>query len=820
MASPPERPCSVLSESWATLSNYDVHSEDENHSVQTDNASLVGGSIADDVASLDDDDDDDSRDTEPSDVDKSDTDSHIFENQEHYGAEGRDIAEASNLTDTATLLSGAKPIFFSEPDEWPESEDTLELSHCLGPVDETKLWEPVRKRAEKVGAAVTATIHQTVTKEGLELDRPFRVVYIGDPDFKGCILDKLGDALIANPNAASLDGSGGSERFHVVPAAVGADSAPGYAELLPLQVQLMVDECNGAYYDTAEPSNITALFNNGGRCTSYRDGPQYKISCSSKWTPPDLAIFFVSEPEILPDRTIDQFMVRHSIPRLFISDKPVWAKGFPIYLQDRRSLHVALAARNPKTDYTSVLARSMVDLNTFERVCPEQLNRNLAALMGTRKPSAVQSKKHKGKSQEFHDVEKYPKDSSFHHVARSYSEPNPALRKATMLLVGLIVLSLGYAGVKYLAVLLLQYLGSSAVTSVQSGGVALTPTSTASFTRSSAKSLSTSTRTTPTNDLSVAACGVDNALSINNYLAEISRPMIESPNESDKFQVHVIGDCHVIIKAPSPKGWRKGPNFDVKVARAGQELSFELTRLFDGVHALRLVREDAYGLLNVTVRTKTKPAIEQVTEVDFGTPWLKIANWKRAAQAWSSQLLNDLNSAQAGLSEAYNRVAVDLQTMGNTLRDDMRTMGYTLRDEVYPARRDSLQRALKTANAAAVKSRKLYGDIRDIARKHLGPASAVLRKRAESLQRDAFGFVSRASKKVYRHVKKTHESTKRLDFSHIRDRVRQIGRSPSLAVAQKHARELTRWRRRGQEAAHCHSSRCQNGRERTRTHHR
>lgn len=809
MASPPERPSSVLSESWATLSNYDVYSEDESHSVQTDNASLVGASVADDVASLDDDDHD--HDAEHSEADNTDTDSHCSENQDNYGPEGAAVAEDSSLTATASLLSAEEPIIFPEPDEWPKAESVLELRDTLCVTDETELWGPMRDRAANIGGDLSVTVYQTVAKRGLESDRAFRVVYVGDTDFKGCILDKLGDALIANPNNAPLDSSGESERFHVVPTAVGSDSAPGYAELLPLQVQLMVDECTGAYDEFDEPGNITVVFNHGGRCSSYREGSKHRISSSPKWTPPDLAIFFVSEFEA--DYSLnrrfkaEQFMRRHAIPCLFISEKPHWAMGYPSHSQDRPGPHIAVEAYNPETQTTVVVGRSMVDLTTFERICPEQLNRNLSALVGPRKSGPVAPKKQKGKPQDFHAVEKYPKDSTLHHVARGCSEPSPAMRQVTMLLVCLIGLSLGYAGIKYLVMLLLQCFGGSAVTSMQSANALLSSTPTASFTRSSAKSLSTSSLITPTSDLSVAACGVDNALSLNNYLAEISRPMIETPNDSDKFQVHVIGDCHVIIKTPFPRGWRKGPNFDVKMTRAEEELSFELSRLFDGVHALRLVREDAYGLVNVTVKTKTKPVIEQITEVDFGTPWLKIANWKRAAQTWSSQLLNDLNSAQAGLSGAYNRVAVDLQTIGSTLRD-----------EVYPARRDSLQRALKTANAAAVKSREIYGDVRHTARKHIGPSSALLRKRAESFHRDTSGFASRAWRTVFREAKKARETAKGFDLSYIGHRVREIGRSHSLAVAQKHARGLTRWRRRGQESAHCRSTYCQKGRAWSRTH--
>ena len=54
-AAPSERPSSrVLSESWATLSASDAHSEDGTRSEQTDLASLIDQTSVDEVASLDD----------------------------------------------------------------------------------------------------------------------------------------------------------------------------------------------------------------------------------------------------------------------------------------------------------------------------------------------------------------------------------------------------------------------------------------------------------------------------------------------------------------------------------------------------------------------------------------------------------------------------------------------------------------------------------------------------------------------------------------------------------------------------------------------
>src|SRR2546423_936501 len=74
-------------------------------------------------------------------------------------------------------------------------------------------------------------------------------------------------------------------------------------------------------------------------------------------------------------------------------------------------------------------------------------------------------------------------------------------------------------------------------------------------------------------------------------------------NKSDRFQVQVIGDCHMIIKAPAKlKVKRRDPSFKISVTRGNELLdNLSLSKLFDGVYTVQIDREDAYGLLNVTI---------------------------------------------------------------------------------------------------------------------------------------------------------------------------------------------------------------------------
>ncbi|KAL1953975.1 hypothetical protein VTO42DRAFT_1861 [Malbranchea cinnamomea] len=766
----PERPSSALSESWATLSASDIYSDDDSHSIQTDNVSLVGTSLPDDVASLDDHEEEQSDEAE-----STDTGGHCSEPRDyipsHYHQE-EEVGDNS-FTPTAGFFASPHPIVFAEPDHW-HATGIAQLKHTLGPVDDTD------KILDNEGQLI-ATVYQTVSQEGLSLDRPFRVLYIGNSDFKGAVLDKLGDVLVANSKTVTHSSSVESSRFHVVPTAFGPDSAPNYAELLPLHVQLTVDECSAAYEDVNQPDRITLILKNGDRYSSYRSGSDYKISTISEWAPPDLAIFFISESEgadQLTSRYIAYyFMRRHRIACMFLSEKPLWGRERPSYPVDAQIVHIGLEKIDPVTRQVTIIGRCPIDLNTFESISPEQLNRNLSAVLNPPKSAPVPSQSRAIEVHESYDIEKYPQNSTFHNLVHSVSEPNPLLKNVTMALVGLITLFLGYAGIKFLTILFLQHLGFSDTS----------PALQASTPPGIEKSTNEPTALSPlpmTSDIAVAACGTEISLTMSEYIAHITRPITENSNELDRFQVHVLGDCHVIVKAPSMLKWKKGPRFDVKMTRTEKELPFELFRLFNGIYAIRLAREDAHGIINVTITTRTNAAIEQVTEIDFGTPWRRIAEWKRAAQALSSHLFNELNSAQLGLSEVYNHVSLDLQTMRNVIPGSFSSACF-----------GPLERAVNCASDLVARSKKWYEGVHNDILASFAASSALLRDRAEIVQADLSAYARNVLTTVYQQARDVHGTAQKLRISHIGQQARRLGKSRALAVAQQHARCITRWYR-------------------------
>jgi hypothetical protein len=328
---------------------------------------------------------------------------------------------------------------------------------------------------------------------------------------------------------------------------------------------------------------------------------------------------------------------------------------------------MCIESKASETQESRVLRRLPVDFATFEKLDSKQLNKNLACLVDPALlnaaaviPSTVSLLKHESAPSVSGDVEKNLSKSTVVGGKPWYGYSVP-LRQIMTVALGFIVCGLCYAACRtgilmassYLAghgelvapsVVLMpatcsigQLKSSVALTSTP---VAVTSTPVATADMSLPKSLAT-----------VAPGGLEGLLSHPN------KEMLV--NKSDRFQVQVIGDCYMIIKAPAKlKVKRRDPSFKISVTRGNELLdNLSLSKLFDGVYTVQIDRKDAYGLLNVTI-TMTKAGINEVHQIDFGTPWLRAAGWKKAA--YKAQ--EELGSAQEIASVLAQRLTENLET--------------------------------------------------------------------------------------------------------------------------------------------------------------
>ncbi|OXV06237.1 hypothetical protein Egran_05995 [Elaphomyces granulatus] len=780
---PVERPSSSLSESWATLSTSDIHSEDGTRSEQTDVASLIGQNGPDDVASLD-------EQESSSEADGNDEEqSNISESQElpHLFARGEHGIHDSSMTMKAALQMTSESIEFSEPEEWPQVE-RVELKHTiriLNGTEAAELRDPLPLGS--ANSLLAVTVQQTMTRHSLDLEKPFQVLYVGDQEYRPIILDKIGDVLVSSPTDSLGTNSTDSFRYHVVPTSYGAGATPNYAELLPIHVQLIVDECLEAssQAQAPKPSTITLKLKNRPSCTSSWDGSQYHLNSSSPWTLPDVAIIFISDRDddvALRTRHLAYtFMKTHGVPVMLVSEDPLWKKKDTGLIPfDYQSLHMCLESRHRLTGEAVVLRRYPIDVKTFESIAPAQLNRHLASLCGPTKKQISQATSPSAKPLEkdhFHDDEEDLGYKEFSYRARELS---PTLRLVTLTIVFAIVISLGYSAIRAAILLLAQSFARSAMSNIGSPMPGSVPTPTIS-----------SVETFGQTSLSLKA------MSVSEFRSSSSKPearstaeligvpvaLTEAQPDVDAFQIQVIGDCHVVIKPPLRfASVKKPPKFSVSVTRGNQTLPYELAMLFDGMYSLRLDREDAYGPLNISITARSRPPLDQTTEVDFGTPWLKIASWKRAAHAVSSQLLKDINTAQAGLTEISNRLSMDLQLwIGDVVR-----RSHALWQRTKSLRHDSIPLSHGTSETVLSRSKRLSEAVKRGALQKFSSASIVLQEHARALNRDALELRNTLST--------LRMPTQGMDWICISDRLRNIKKSKPLATAQRRARTLIKQR--------------------------
>lgn len=781
-----DSPPKTLSESWATLSVSDLHSEDGSRSEQTDIGSLLDHSTPDDVASLDDQDsgsDEDIPEQEyPHDYDTRDQEElHALATSEQFPSRFSHTGSAiddSNLTTRPPFRQSLNSIEFLEPEKWPEME-RVELKHTIHVFDdETALEMMTRLPYNPINSILLATVQQTMTKQSLDLDKPFRVLYLGNSEYRNIILDKIGDVLVSSSATGSQSSSAESSRYHVVPTSFGVGAVPNFAELLPIHVQLVVDECTEASSDTHadRPSTLHLNFKNRPTCRSQWLDSRYQVSSPSEWTLPDVAIIFVSTRDnaaaVKTRRLAHMFLERHGIPAMVISEEPIWRRAGEAIPLNHHSLHTCLESRHAETGETAVLKRYPIDLKTFESITPSQLNRNLASLMDIYPKKTLKATSDLSKPAEENsraDPEKYLRNWIPPTYATWTRELGPLLRFVTLTLISAVVLSIGYSAIKAASIFFAQLIAGSALSHSLSQ-TTTTSIPTAALTLDAGRKTALSIR--PSGDLDLGNFAMSDF--IVSSPSALSIATSGSSVGTDDFEIQVVGDCHVVIKPPrSLSTFRKQRRFDVSVHRNGRSLPHELSRLFDGVYTLRLDREDAYGLVDVTVSSKLNHPVNQTMTIDFGTPWLKIANWRRAAQNISSQITKDLQVAQTGLSEVYGRLTTDLQViMGDVVK-----RSHFLWEDAERLRVEGLH----AGDIVLARSKQLSEVITRNAVQRFQSVSSVLQSRSMVVNRGAKGIVTNAWNRL-------GKSTPNIDIHCSLDRVRSV--KSALGRAQTRARHF------------------------------
>jgi hypothetical protein len=790
-----------LSESWTSLSEADYGPDEDTRSQTTGVVSLLDTTASEDSHS------------EAEHEDASETDDDEDE-EDQAAANTQEPAEPSTPIRTSVAqLRDAQPydststigapspnaIKFLEADLWPMT-GRVDLMHSVKVFDEKERADLVRYIPKVHRAAqLNGTIRMTTSRGSLRRDRPFRLLYSGSPlaaETRAEILKKIGDVLVASSDL-NIRHDMNASRYHVIPSEFGPGSSPNYAELIPLQFQQMiVDECIAAeaFKQESTHSQIQLKYKGGHSILSLWDGATYRVPKGSGWDPPDLAVIFVregdgTERQLFSGR-LNEFTSRHHIPTLVIRDDNDWSSSYDYIIPDRRSLHMCVESRA-----TGILQILPIDLSSFINLDASQLNKHIACLCeiydqdAERKKIALKLRQAPSSREIAGDVEKNLSKSI---VAQNRTKAflvkhENAINKAWQFSVGILLLILGLSICKELVVALAAFFGgvSSLTGFAPSTTHSIQPT----------VSMVTTTAIIPTSVASVSTISIQNkvssvALTAPNLDKELARLVSDAAavhNESDNFQVQILGDCHVIVKAPQRLlGKKKPPKVVISVTRGSAEVPSNTSKLFEGLYTVKIDREHANGLLNVTIVVK-KPFITETCELEFGQPWMPADKLKEAIKHFWLPIRD-----HADLFEQDPRITLGnvlataqdnlqaLSTFGVSLVSNITQYGPSVRNLSYTTQSKSQDLYTNTVHRAKVVTQ-AFGRQTHAELQQLGQMSHVASQRASTLARDLFAGLSAR-------IVSIRDAAGHLDLEDIRDK---LVRSETMAEAQERARKLS-----------------------------
>ncbi|MCJ1290739.1 hypothetical protein MMC34_002281 [Xylographa carneopallida] len=702
--------------------------------------------------------------------------------------------------------------FRSQPFKFLESTTTgtyttgfLEVSHYLKRFDHDDCYNVCQNfELQKPPTSLVATVRQKMSDSGIHVTEPYKVIFVGPTSVKQPIIQKIGSALASSFDLTLTRSEEGLSKFTVVPISFGDGESPEVILLDSMGLDMTVEECTSAllFSDHTLKDEIHLKLKDHKLVKSSWDRVSNKFNVSADYRLPDLAVLYLPNSETIEAKQtrimVRSFMIRHHVPVIMIASETDWTNFARPMTLDPRTPHICLEARDDQDQVQQVLRRFPVDLQTFLDIDSSQMGRNLACIVSeTTKVTTVPH------PTQHHSVinaalGSWPKRiRTLVRQETRYTSFYGTCLLAALFLYGAAMASIRTFDTTPMPQLANVELKTSQHTPISNSHLKPTPiafssTSPQTLTAQSSISLTTSDRSVP-KSISPVLRNTDLASMLMEPSLASHKP---TPNTSDKFRLQVLGDCHVILTPPK---WftrfKKAPALLFNVTRGKEALDYEFSTLFDGVYALKLAREDAYGALNISVWTVKRPKINETFQVDFGTPWLKIAGWKKAAQAITEQVRGELQSAQSGLNLAYGQTSIGVQVL---VRDAVRKADAALR-EVEKIGLASLNQTSRTTEIMIAQSKELSQSITQHLQQHGTKVSTRLIKQRKNLRKDVYNYTRKMSSTFTQQAQILAEAATGLNVAALAHEVQDY-REKHLRETQKKALRMW-WKVRGKPPA-------------------
>lgn len=678
---------------------------------------------------------------------------------------------------SVTKLNSTRFTEVSHTMKFVEKEDTPNQSHNTP-------WDDMKGQ-------LAVTVRQTMTSQSLApQDGQYKMLYVGDTAARDMIIQKIGTALAAGlSRCVPESGKARSSKFNIVPiSAFGEEGSPEVVLIDSSGLELTVEDCGYASFARKESGNdsLRMELSNGIMIESTWTG--LKFAVSNNWRLPDVAVFCLPDNDNFALKMTRQFarsfMSRHKVQSIVISQNPLWDQSptEPITI-DYLTPHVCLESRKRSVASSQIVRRFPVNLDTFLKIDAGQMNRNLACL------TAASASSESGQNQKQTSDEK-PKNRTTNYswsLREIYESVVYDVRKDGLeglnryeYIAGFAVILMAVLGTMVVGFGLAELLGASRVSNsrvfpTQTGVPSISSLSTSTLSSTIPLSLPSTSIITAGSVSSTSAKGFPAKSSSTNtdLAAFLLDAYTMAPNRSEQFKVHILGDSHIVLRPPH---WfskmKKAPKLLFKVLRRNTELEHLTTTLFDGVHALQISREDAYGPMTVEVWTESRPIINENFEVDFGSSWLKVAGWKQATRALTDTLRDDLQSVQTHLSLAYDHAKTGFSKFVRQRRKKIADQN----EAEKAILKSHLRAAVKTKELIVAQTRDLQRGLAVRLHATRTSTSTQIRERAGKITKDLTLYTCNRTSKFSRQAREIARSATSLDIKALAKSVGNLRR--------------------------------------------
>lgn len=620
-------------------------------------------------------------------------------------------------------------------------------------------------------------IKQQMSTSNLNLDKPYRVMYLGPPEVKQRIMHKIGSALFESVPQTTGTSDMESSRVTVVPlSAFGPDREVALLASVGLDISIEEWTSDSPMRDRLGKGPLKVLVNNRQSVRSNWNPRNSRFELSDGYNLPDLAIIFIPTKSATKESesrfVIHSFLRRHAVPTLNIISSMDWQTSMSRDSIDVRMPHFLVET----TESHKIVTHMPIDLDTFLDIDALQMNRNLASLKPVTSAATMSS------SASISLVFRGEVEKAYQFVKRHpwSVPPIKILAMALLLLVA----------AKYLIASNGAQLFSLDGLGTPFGAPVNRHPEVASMARKNAPTAATAPEIIP--PPSIAKMDLASTKSKHSDLAALFPDSMLLPNKSEKFMVHVIGEGHVIMRSPR---WfsasKKMPSLNFQLKRQHKSLDYEFSAPFDGVYVLKVPREDAHGLVAISVWTVKKPKVNETFQVDFGTPWLKSAGWQAAAQVVSEQVQEEFHSAHASLSRVFDHTREEVRTF---IQDTAKAAESVIK-EVEAVGSASLDQTFRTTDLMLARSKELSNRLTDAIHRHRLTSDPLARLKHAQIREDISTYTRHISKVLSEQAEALTQAATGLNVRALANEV-QLYRERNLKETQVKALHMW-WKVRG-----------------------